>query len=104
MNKKQLFATAMSAVLLFNSTPTSALAAELNAQQPAAVTAGLAGAVQGAPARDTASQAEEKRADAAQTDAADSGAAAEDGQAAQGDASAEPAQAGQEAAAPGEVH
>ena len=43
MNKKQLFATAMSAVLLFNSTPTSALAAELNAQQPAAVTAGLAG-------------------------------------------------------------
>ena len=103
MNKKQLFATAMSAVLLFNSTPTSALAAELNAQQPAAVTAGLAGAAQGTPARDTASQAEEKQADAAQTDAVDSGAAAEDGQAAQGDASAEPAQAGQEAAAPGEV-
>lgn len=103
MNKKQLFATAMSAVLLFNSTPTSALAAELNAQQPAAVTAGLAGAVQGAPARDTASQAEEKQADAAQTDVVDSGAAPEYGQAAQGDASAEPAQAGQEAAAPGEV-
>lgn len=104
MNKKQLFATAMSAVLLFNSTPTSALAAELNAQQPAAVTAGLAGAAQGTPARDTASQAEEKQADTAQTDAVDSGAAAEDGRAAQGDASAEPAQAGQEAAAPGEVH